>query len=757
MTTPDLRPRTWRDARAVSAATAIALILAVPAVPALAQSVPTGANDIDRVVERFETGPEAVASTDPVIPALPDQTEPPPGAEHMLFTLLDVEIAGDTVLDAEARRGLYAEFLGQRGPVTRLYTIADRIRSAYETRDLFAPTVIVPPQDLEDGTARLRVEPFHLDEVTVLADEDQDVTGDPVVRDIIHALRQSRPLTVTAYQQAVEAFSRQGFAVLGIETDPHPGDAGGMDAVVHVSRDAARASGTLVQPGKTPDDPPVNAKQIRFTLNDVQVSGATVFPLADLSPAWDPLVGDEVTLQQLYEAAQKIKAQYAAAGYAGTVVTLPRQFIVDGRVRLDVREMSIGSVRVVLDGEALPADSQIARMANQVAGTGLLRADMADRYTNLLRDIPGITVASVALPQEPGGEAVVTLSRDRIQGKVGLNNRGTRSIGRLQLMTGVTANGVLTDTDSLALSVVTVPTHPNELKLYTLTETMLLGLEGTKLTLSASRTHASPGSLQEPFGIDSFNTSYSARIDHPVIRTTPLNLHLWTSLEYTESETDLMWKRVEQGEDKVTAWRFGANVDWVDGDGGVTRVSGTVSNGLGAFGADDPDNTLDRPNSVPTFQKIQVEAQRNQPLPLGLTLVGEVSAQITPDVLPGSELMSFGGEGFGRAFHGGVVSGDKGWAARAELNTTITVGKPWLMGVQPFAWYDIGQFWINDSAPGTEDPKTAASTGLGVRATITPWLQGQVEVGLPLINHNTTVAGRPDSSPQVFFGVLANF
>lgn len=756
MTTPDLRPA---PGRAACAATAIAtlLALAVPAAPALAQSALTGADDINRVVERFETGPEAIANTDPVIPALPDQTEPPPGADHMIFTLLDVQVTGNTVLDDAALRGLYAEFLDERGPVTRLYEIADRIRAAYEARDHFAPTVIVPPQDLEGGTARLRVEPFHLDEVTVLADEDQDVTADPAVRGIIDSLRQSRPLTITAYQQAVAAFTREGYAVLGIETDPRADDVGGVDAVVHVSRDAAKASGTLVQPGKTPDDPPLNAKRISFTLKGVEVSGATVFPLDDLSPAWDPMTGSAVTLQQLYEASQKIKAQYLAAGYAGTVVTLPRQFIVDGRVRIDVREMSIGSVKVILDGTPLPADSQIARMANQVSGTGLLRGDLADRYTNLLRDIPGVTVASVALPDAPGGEAVVTLTRDRIQGKVGLNNRGTRSIGRYQLMTGATINGLLTDTDSLALSVVTVPNHPNELKLYTLTETLMLGLEGTKLTLSASRTHAEPGSLQERFGIDSFNTSYSARVDHPIIRTTPLNLNAWTSLEYTKSETDLMWKAVEQGEDKVTAWRFGANLDWVDAGGGVTRFSGTASRGLGAFGADDPNNALDRPGSNHDFRKLQLEAQRNQPLPYGLTLVGEVTAQVTPDVLPGSELMSFGGEGFGRAFHGGVASGDQGWAARAELNTTITLGKPWLLGVQPFAWYDIGQFWINESPAGAEDPKTAASTGLGVRATFTPWLQGQVEVGVPLINHNTTVAGRADSNPQVFFGVLANF
>jgi hemolysin activation/secretion protein len=741
--------------RAAALATCTALFSGL-GVDASAQTALRHVDSIDRVVERFEKDRDPRTSIEPKIPVLADQTKPPPNAKHIVFTLLEVNVTGDTVLGDAALRELYRDFIGKRGPVTRIYALADRIRDAYEARDVFAPTVIVPPQDLEDGDVSLRIIPFVVGDITVLAD-DADISDQADVRAITDRIRQTKPLTISAYQNATAAFSAAGYAVLGIDTVLQTSDTPKVDAIVHLTRDFARADGILVQPGRTPSDPPANADTLQVPVTSVTLTGATAVPQDTLATAWQPLLGKTVTLQQLYEAAKQIEAMYTAAGYVGTVATLPRQIIADGRVRIDVREMTIGSVRVVLDGKVLSPDTQVARIANQVAGPEVLRGDLLDRYSHILLDIPGVTVASASLPTEPGGEALVTLTRDRITGRAGLNNRGSRSIGRLQLMTGATVNGFLTDTDSLDLSVVTVPTHPNELKLYTLTETLLLGLEGTKLTLSASRTHAVPGSVQSALGIDSFNTSYSAHIDHPVIRSTLLNLHAWTALEYTKSQTDMEWGAIQQGKDKVTAWRFGANVDWLDSGGGVTQVAATVSNGLGAFGADDPGNTLDRPGSLPDFQKFQLNAERIQPLPWGLSLVGGASAQYSSDILPGSELMSFGGDTYGRVFLGGVVSGDTGVAARLELNKTYTVGEPWLMGVQPFVWYDIGQFWVNDAPAGEEQPKSAASTGLGLRATVTPWLQGQVEAGLPLINHNTTVGGRSDDGPQVYFGLMATF
>jgi hemolysin activation/secretion protein len=136
--------------------------------------------------------------------------------------------------------------------------------------------------------------------------------------------------------------------------------------------------------------------------------------------------------------------------------------------------------------------------------------------------------------------------------------------------------------------------------------------------------------------------------------------------------------------------------------------------------------------------------------------------------LPSVQQFQLGGENSVRGFTEGVLIGDRGYNLGVEYRFPVPglkyVSKWASDRIQGSLFYDIGQVWKDSSNP-FYDPKTATlskttllqGVGFGVRAQLTRFLQGFVDVGFGLGDRKDIEPERRQPTARVHFGVRSDF
>ena len=73
--------------------------------------------------------------------------------------------------------------------------------------------------------------------------------------------------------------------------------------------------------------PPEKAGEIRFTLKELTIVGNTAFSRAELEPLYANLIGEEITLLDIYRIRDAITAKYGNAGFGLSKALIPEQRI----------------------------------------------------------------------------------------------------------------------------------------------------------------------------------------------------------------------------------------------------------------------------------------------------------------------------------------------------------------------------------------------------------------------------------------------
>src|SRR5690349_11358364 len=88
---------------------------------------------------------------------------------------------------------------------------------------------------------------------------------------------------------------------------------------------------------------PKGAEKITLVLKKVNVVGATKVSNANVSAAYETLIGKKITLVQVYEIANKITKIYRENGYILSRAVVPQQEITNGTVTIRVVEGFVSS------------------------------------------------------------------------------------------------------------------------------------------------------------------------------------------------------------------------------------------------------------------------------------------------------------------------------------------------------------------------------------------------------------------------------
>lgn len=517
---------------------------------------------------------------------------------------------------------------------------------------------------------------------------------------------------------------------------------------------------------------PPGAKSIQLRLSSVEVEGVTVYAQAELEPLYASAIGQEITLHEVFEIADRITNQYRNDGYilAQTIVKGNRQLdVTDAHIVLEVVEGFIGQI-VYEDAaiqndekgqlikaylEKIPRSCKTER-AKETNKPCPLHKDILERYLLLAKDLPGVDVETVLIKGEETGSAnlFVTVKQKFLEAFGAVDNRGTEWVGPVQLSAGVRGN--FSNYHSTELQLRTA-TESQELQLVNLTHSLPVGSEGGEITVFGSYSRSQPGYTLDILDIETDNVNLLASYEYPVQRTREKNLSLFTDFKFIEQETDALGVIIV--DDRLSVLSAGFRYDSTDAHdgGGVNLFELRVSQGLNVFNPTQDDSlTASRIGGDPTFTKIFGYAARLQRINDRSSYQLQIGAQYSFDNLFVPMQFGYGGTAFGRAYDPSELIGDSGAALSLEYRYTPVIKGIFPKAAQLYAYYDVGAVWQRDAACGCNEVEdgSGASIGAGVRVNFNHSSSGSLEIGKPLTRE---VAAEGNKDPRIFLSLSMRY
>lgn len=499
------------------------------------------------------------------------------------------------------------------------------------------------------------------------------------------------------------------------------------------------APGGLIAPPATPREA-LPAKPVN--VRSVAIQGVTAYPLPEISHLAEGLIGPAVPLTQIDAARQAILNRYRSDGYILTTVSASLN--AQGNLRFQVIEGHIASVK--LDGDIGPAGVQVLRFLNRLTEEQPIDSATLERYLLLAQDVPGVTLRATLQPstEQPGALTLIaSVSRQAISGLATVDNRAFNQTGPIEAIGVLDFNSFTQFGERTELSL--YHAFPNSQTFGQGSFETFIGASGVRVRLYAGSGPSNPTGDLGRLGYSGVTTVFGGQATYPLIRSRQQNLNVYGTFDALESTIDTITAGSGGTSglasfDSLRIVRLGADYAVSDlllgGDrSATTTATARMSKGLDFLGASSYGAAkAPRLGEQPAFFKFNAEVSRTQTLfypwdGASVALMGLLAGQVSPDVLPPAEEFFLGGSRITRGFYSGQVTGDNALAATVELqlNTALpvaSIGIPWEVNAQFYAFYDWGETWQNQS---TDQNGRLASTGGGVRMAITKYTEVDFE------------------------------
>lgn len=520
---------------------------------------------------------------------------------------------------------------------------------------------------------------------------------------------------------------------------------------------AAAGQSTPPQQAQALPEPQMAAQaQASFVLQAVEFAGATGVPDAELQAAVADRIGQQVTLQDLEQLAAKATEVYRRHGYALVQVFVPVQEVVDGRVRLNVVEGSLGQVSIDIAPGAPIQQERVARtLAILTPGKPLNNRDY-ERAMLLLSDLPGIKPQSAISVGAASGASDLTVkvgARDRVDYALELDNFGTRDSGRHRLTGSLRWASPFERGDNLDLRVMAA--EGMHTAFGRISYETPVGYSGLRIGGGLARVQyelGGPFAALEPTGVGNVaDLSFS----YPLIRQRGINLFLRGGFD-DKRLTDRFEAVGFQTRKRIHGATLGLSLERRDRWAGGGYTSLNLQAYHGTLDLRDPMGELfDRPpfgyGTEGSFSKFSLQFARLQYLAPRLSLFVGGGMQRASKNLDTYEKLSLGGPKAVRAYATGEVLVDDGWLATAELRFALR------QDMTVFAFLDAARGdQFHDPRPFDGDlSRSLRGHGLGFN-----WSKpGNVTVNLSVAWRDTGagVTDGGDRNPRLYWSIQKAF
>lgn len=441
-----------------------------------------------------------------------------------------------------------------------------------------------------------------------------------------------------------------------------------------------------------------------FVVRAVVVDGSSL-SRAEIAAVTEPFVGQTLDVQGLARLQQSVSAAVGRGRSALPFVVFTDGDFREGVVRLTAIEARIDRVAIYGDSEG---DVDLMRhYAARLAAEAPLSRRTAERYFSLIADIPGVTTTLQTVPSSSPGaiDLGLELKRERWSYDMGLNTRGSQTLGRVQLQFGATANGLFRMGDQTRLSLL-LPTQIERFQYVSASHRQSIGSDGAAITGSLGYLRTRPD--DSPVSGDAKTAGLT--FSWPWIRSYQTNLVVSAGLDGIDSSNAIFGEQFSN--ERTRTARASAAYSRTT-PRRVASVSGTLSQGVDGLGARAVGlNDVD-------FTKANARMDLTQALGAQWRVSGGATVQLSDDRLPVTEQFTLGGADFGRGFTSALISGDAGWGAKVEAAWRPPSLPTPVAGSEFYAFADGGEVEVNARSGLTNGGHVGlASAGIGTRLAL---------------------------------------
>ena len=456
------------------------------------------------------------------------------------------------------------------------------------------------------------------------------------------------------------------------------------------------------------------ASSARFLLKGVRISGNTAYAEAELQPLVQGIVGKEVGLAELEEAAARISRYFRERGYMVARAYLPAQDIRDGIVEIAVIEGRFG--RIDVKNSSRVGDAAVQRHVQNIPGI-LVFEPALERELLLLNDLSGVGEARASLrPGAKVGESDMDVELSpapMATGSLEYDNHGNRFVGAQRLSGQFNLASPLGLGDLLSAR---ATKGFSGLEHGRISYQAPIGGDGLKAGWAYSATRYELGKTFAPLLAHGNSSSHTLHLSYPFLRTPNFNLYGRLAFDMSDLQDRVdSTATVTDKNTRSTMLSLSGDVRDNFGGGAINQFSLAYSSGR--LEIETPATLAIDAASARThggYSKWTFNAQRLQALGERTVLFMSLLGQKAGKNLDSSEKFSLGGATGVRAYPPGEAAGDSGYLASVELRYSLA---PDGFGaiLQPFAFMDAGGVTLNERpfAAGANSRQLSAA-GIGL-------------------------------------------
>ena len=513
---------------------------------------------------------------------------------------------------------------------------------------------------------------------------------------------------------------------------------------------------------------PPGAAETKLVIRQIRIVGATIYTAAQLAELYANVVGKKVTLQAVYDLAQRITAKYGGDGYVLARAIVPVQQLDPNGAVVKIQVVEGYIERVEWPPELSTYRDFFSYYAGRIAAERPVNIRTIERYLLLAGDLPGLKFKNSIKPHPTKVGAailVVEVTHKPVDFFARVDNRGTPARGPLEFLTSTTVNNLLHSHDAFTLTAAGA-FKTRELQYYAANYRQVLTGEGLTYFATASYGFGRPGTEElELLNYRTKSLYAETGLSYPVIRERERNLNV-SGLWFWSNDRGSFFDMPDEPpstHDRMRGIRLRADTDSADQTGAINQLYFVFSQGVRGLGATQNGQDLaSRLNGRVDFSKMELTVSRLQPLPLpAFSALIAAYGQYAMTPLLVSEMCGYGGRLFGRGFDPSQFISDSCFEALFELRYDVPLELKGITQAQLYGFFDHG--WLHNLAPvlGTFTSVDAASFGGGLRLgwlnavtadlTVTQVAQGQGLVG------TTALPGVLSAGPQKntrFFFIL---
>lgn len=480
-----------------------------------------------------------------------------------------------------------------------------------------------------------------------------------------------------------------------------------------------------------------------FDILAFQVRGNTVLPPDAVEQAILPFMGPGKTEADVESARAALQKAFEDAGYVAVSVYIPEQSVDGGVLQLAVQQQTVG--QVLVEGDTRAAD-EVRAQAPSVAPGQTPHLPAFQRDVVAMNQNPTRRVTPELRAGEAPGTLDVVLKVEEsspFHASAELNNFSSSATTDLRASATLRYDNMWGRGDSLSVSAQTAPERTDDGTVFSGNYLMRLGT-GTQLLLYGAY---SDSDIAVVGGISVIGRGKMGgfRLIRSLGSSEGFYHSLTLGMDYKDFSEDVLL-----GSDRASApiayapliasWRG----DWL-GERSTSNITFSGTFGIRGLGDDWERFDDKRYMARQSFIALKLDAERTEDLIHDLQINARFTGQWSPDLLISNEGFSLGGMSTVRGYFESEAIGDYGFAYQTELRSPDfgpRIGGP-INELRFHAFWDSGYSGIHLPLESqvADRNQFLMSGGLGARIKLFRYLNGAVDVGVPVLDGPESQAG----------------